>query len=128
LAATPSNVPAAATALIGRSSETIDVVRLLRDGRLVTLTGSGGCGNTRLAQHAATLLAPEFTGRVWWVELASVTDPSDVIDRVRSSISAVHFPSADAVGALTEHLKAQGRVLRARQRRTRPRRDVIARR
>jgi predicted ATPase/class 3 adenylate cyclase/DNA-binding CsgD family transcriptional regulator len=111
LEATPTNVPVAASSLVGRDAETGHVLALLRAGRLVTLTGSGGCGKTRLAQHVAPLLVDEFPGGVWWVELASVNDAAAVVERVRTTFAFAQFPSKDPVAELTNQLRAQGPVL-----------------
>jgi predicted ATPase/DNA-binding SARP family transcriptional activator len=73
-----TNLPTAVTDLIGRS-DSVDAVRArLRTSRLVTLTGPGGVGKTRLAVEAAARLAPEYQDGVWLVELAAqaLTDPS----------------------------------------------------
>ena len=71
-------VPAPRTSLIGRTDE-LDTLRNLilhADERLLTLTGVGGCGKTRLAMQLATDLAPSFPHRLWLVELAPVADPA----------------------------------------------------
>jgi predicted ATPase/DNA-binding transcriptional LysR family regulator len=71
-----SNLPAPGTPLLGRGRELAEVVELLRDSRrLVTLTGSGGSGKTRLALEAATALVDEFADGVYLVELAPLRDP-----------------------------------------------------
>ena len=72
------NFPVQLTSFIGREADTAEVSRLLTDGRLVTLTGAGGVGKTRLAIHLATQLATEFSDGSWYVDLAPITDP-DVV-------------------------------------------------
>lgn len=76
--AAPNNLPFQPTPFIGREKELADLRALFRrdDVRLVTLTGPGGTGKTRLAIQAATLLLPDFKGGVVFVPLASITDPS----------------------------------------------------
>jgi predicted ATPase len=69
-----TNLPLQATSFIGRERELTEVVELLRSSRLVTLTGPGGAGKTRLALHAAAELASEFEDGVWFVSLAVVDD------------------------------------------------------
>ncbi len=73
-----TNLPAAATRLIGRELEVAATTSLLRqaDVRLLTLTGAGGSGKTRLAGAVAHELLDEFPGGVWFVPLASVHDPA----------------------------------------------------
>ncbi|MGW4421720.1 ATP-binding protein [Streptosporangium sp. NPDC004631] len=63
------------TTFVGRSAEIAQVVRLLRESRLVTLTGLGGVGKTRLARRVAEEISAEFPGGCRQVELASLTDP-----------------------------------------------------
>lgn len=70
-----ANVPAALTSFIGRERETAEVTSLLAAARLVTLTGSAGCGKTRLALRVAGQVAQRYEDGVHWVELASLADP-----------------------------------------------------
>lgn len=69
---TGSNLPVATTQLIGRSEATSRIVELLAENRLVTLTGVGGVGKTRLALHAAASLMTQFHGAVWWIDLSQL--------------------------------------------------------
>ena len=70
-----TNLPAQPTPLVGRGSELANVLALLRANTLVTLTGAGGSGKTRLALAAADELLADFADGVWFVSLASLTDP-----------------------------------------------------
>src|SRR5690606_37503447 len=72
----PGNLRAPAARLIGRDIEVDDIAAALRTRRLVTLTGVGGVGKTRLAIEVATGLANEFPDGVWVFELAAVADPA----------------------------------------------------
>ncbi len=69
------HLPAQLTSFVGREAQMADVRRLLGDDRLVTLTGAGGIGKTRLAVQVATQIAAEFGDGVWYVDLAPITDP-----------------------------------------------------
>jgi predicted ATPase/class 3 adenylate cyclase len=70
------NLPSQLTAFIGRETEVAEVKRLLAGARLVTLTGSGGCGKTRLSIQVAHDVLADFAQGVWLVELAPLSDPA----------------------------------------------------
>src|SRR5262249_39875127 len=72
----PTNLPASSSELIGREAETRDVEDLVTRHRLVTLTGAGGIGKTRLGVEVARVLLPHFVDGVWLAELAPLSDPS----------------------------------------------------
>jgi predicted ATPase/DNA-binding SARP family transcriptional activator len=71
-----SNVPASLTSFVGRHSKLQEARKLLLRSRLVTLTGPGGCGKTRLALELARSLLESFPDGVWLVELEAVSDPA----------------------------------------------------
>ena len=71
-----TNIPVQLTSFIGRERDLVEVERLLSEARLVTLTGPGGCGKTRLAIQLADKVKSEFKDDVWWVDLASFSDPA----------------------------------------------------
>ena len=84
-----TNLPRPASSFVGRESEVAEVAALLRDGaRLLTLTGPGGTGKTRLAIEAAATLVPEFKAGVFWVGLAPVRDPALVTETIGQTIGA----------------------------------------
>src|SRR5262249_12539029 len=70
----PTNLLEPLTSFIGREREQEDLRRLLAGARLLTLTGAGGCGKTRLAVHMAGRLLAEYPDGVWLVELALIGD------------------------------------------------------
>jgi predicted ATPase/class 3 adenylate cyclase/DNA-binding CsgD family transcriptional regulator len=72
------HLPPQPTSFIGRQGQIDDVRRILADNRLVTLTGAGGVGKTRLAVQIATQVADEYADGVWFVDFAPITDP-DVV-------------------------------------------------
>lgn len=74
-----TNLPIPATAFLGREREIAEVVELLERVRLLTLTGPGGTGKTRLALQAAGLAAEGYPDGVWWVPLAPLRDPQLVL-------------------------------------------------
>jgi predicted ATPase len=84
-----TNLPSAASSFVGREMEVAEVVALLRGGaRLLTLTGPGGSGKTRLAIEAAATLVPEFKAGVFWVGLAALRDAALVIETIGQTIGA----------------------------------------
>src|SRR5581483_9559582 len=98
------NLPAHLTPFIGRASEVPRVQALVAESkyRLVTLTGVGGMGKTRLAQQVAANLVPHFADGVWLVELASLQDPALVAKAVATALGAPETGSH----ALNESLRA----------------------
>ena len=70
----PNNLPVSLSSFIGRFDAIDTVARLVLDNRLVTLTGSGGAGKTRLAQQVAAEIAEAFPDGVWWVDLVGVDE------------------------------------------------------
>jgi predicted ATPase/class 3 adenylate cyclase/DNA-binding CsgD family transcriptional regulator len=69
------HLPVQLTSFVGRDAQISDVGQILKENRLVTLTGAGGVGKTRLAMRVADQVADEFAGGVWFVDLAPVTNP-----------------------------------------------------
>jgi predicted ATPase/class 3 adenylate cyclase/DNA-binding CsgD family transcriptional regulator len=70
-----TNLPVQLTSFVGRDAELIQLQELLAQNRVVTLTGAGGVGKTRLAIQVAAAMAGEFSDGVWYVDLAPITDP-----------------------------------------------------
>jgi predicted ATPase len=98
-----TNLPVQPTPLVGRDAELAEVLKLFGGTRLLTLTGAGGSGKTRLALQAAAELVEEYEDGVWWVSLAALRDPALVEPTI-----------AQVVGAkdgLAEHLRARQALL-----------------
>lgn len=76
-----SNLPAQLSSFVGRKKEVAEIKQLLESSRLVTLTGTGGSGKTRLALQVAKDLVDSHRDGVWLVELAALNDPSRVPHR-----------------------------------------------
>jgi len=91
----PGNLRPQTTSLVGRESELAEVQVALRTHRLVTLTGVGGVGKTRLALEVARRLAYEFPDGVWVFELAAVTDPAAVPDAVAAVLGIIQQPGQE---------------------------------
>jgi predicted ATPase/Tfp pilus assembly protein PilF len=82
-----TNLPRPASSFVGREQEVSDVVELVREGaRLVTLSGPGGSGKTRLAIESAAELVPEFRNGVFWIGLAALRDPALVAESVAQTL------------------------------------------
>jgi predicted ATPase len=90
-----TNLPNALTTFVGRAAEITDIRRRIRDHRLVTITGPGGAGKTRLAYEAAGDAGPDFLDGVWVAELAAVSDETGV---ARVLAGAVGIPFDETQG------------------------------
>jgi predicted ATPase/DNA-binding CsgD family transcriptional regulator len=84
-----------------------DVHRLLDESRVVTLTGAGGCGKTRLALQVAADSLDSYPDGVWWVDLAPLTDPALVAHGVMEALSVQEDPTRDTLDRVTGHLGDQ---------------------
>ncbi|MEX2556837.1 MAG: adenylate/guanylate cyclase domain-containing protein, partial [Actinomycetota bacterium] len=83
-----TNLPHPASSFVGREREVAEVCALLREARLVTLTGPGGSGKTRLAIEAASELVPEHRNGVFWVGLATLREAADVPEEIAKMLGA----------------------------------------
>jgi predicted ATPase/class 3 adenylate cyclase len=107
----PGNLRPATTSLIGRDVEVSEVQAALRSHRLVTLTGVGGVGKTRLGLEVATQLADEFVDGVWVFELAAVADPAAVPDAVAAVLGIVLQPGKTVGESVASALEGRSRLL-----------------
>jgi predicted ATPase/DNA-binding CsgD family transcriptional regulator len=103
------NLPRSATTLIGRDRVLPELAALVRSHQLVTLSGVGGVGKTRLALAVAAQLADEFPDGVWLVELAPVGDPDAVPDAIANALGIT--PQGDATVMATVAEAVAGRRL-----------------
>ena len=105
------NLRPAATSFIGRDAELVEVQAALREHRVVTLTGVGGVGKTRLAQEVAAGLADGFPDGVWFFELAAVADPAAVPDAVAAVLGITQQPGKSVAESVTAALEGRLRLL-----------------
>jgi predicted ATPase/DNA-binding CsgD family transcriptional regulator len=103
------NLPVQVTRFVGREREIAEVGRLLATTRLLTLTGAGGCGKTRLALRIAADALPGYPDGAWLVELAAVADPALVPQTVAFAVGARELPGQTATDGLVHFLR--GRTL-----------------
>ena len=108
---TPGNLRPATTSLIGRESEVGEIEAALKTHRVVTLTGVGGVGKTRLALEVAARLADEFPDGVWVFELAAVTDPAAVPDAVAALLGITQQPGKTVSESVADALEGRVRLL-----------------
>jgi predicted ATPase len=108
---TPGNLRPANTSLIGRESEVFELQAAVKAHRLVTLTGVGGVGKTRLASEVAAHLADEFPDGVWFFELAAVTDPAAVPDAVAAVLGITQQPGKTVTDSVAAALEGRVRLL-----------------
>jgi predicted ATPase/DNA-binding SARP family transcriptional activator len=101
----PNSLPIQPTPLIGRKKELATAVRMLRNQniRLMTLTGPGGSGKTRLALQIAADAISDFEQGAYFIDLAPLTDPEDVIRAIRRRLGIVDISSENT--SLLDHLK-----------------------
>jgi predicted ATPase len=103
--------PAALASFIGRAGALREVAGLLAEYRLVTVTGPGGVGKTRLAGQVARQVAGRFADGVWLAELAAVRDPAQVAAVVAAALGIREQPGVPAAGALARVLAGQQLLL-----------------
>jgi predicted ATPase/class 3 adenylate cyclase len=107
-----TNLPLPATEFLGRERELGDVVERLQSGvRLLTLTGPGGTGKTRLALQAAAQAADDFADGVWWVPLAAIRDPGLVLRHTARTLDVLEQPDRPLEDVLAEMLKGKTMLL-----------------
>jgi predicted ATPase/DNA-binding CsgD family transcriptional regulator len=108
---TYTNLPVELTSFIGRERELAEVKHLVSTSRLVTLTGAGGCGKTRLALRVAAEAADRFEDGVWWIELAVWIDPALLPQAVLQALGLPESPSRTPLDLITEYFQAKHSLL-----------------
>jgi predicted ATPase/class 3 adenylate cyclase len=105
------NLPVQLTSFVGRDDELHTVAQALRDARLVTLTGVGGVGKTRVAVQAAAELLPELPDGAWFCELARATDGDSLVQIVAATLGVPPRPGTSLDGSIVDFLRAKRALL-----------------
>jgi len=109
----PNNLPLQLTSLVGREREVETVCSLLRkeDVHLLTLTGAGGTGKTRLSLQVGAELLEEYPGGVWFVELAALTDHTLVVSEIARTLGVVEQGGRPIIDTLKDYLREKKLLL-----------------
>jgi predicted ATPase len=110
-AAPANNLPLELSSFVGREEELTEIRRLVEATRLLTLTGPGGCGKSRLAVVAANELLGRFEDGAWMVELAPLSDASLVPQAVGSVLGVRERPGHSLLETVSEHLRSRKLLL-----------------
>jgi non-specific serine/threonine protein kinase len=105
------NLPYQLTSFVGREQEVAQLEELVPANRLVTLTGAGGAGKTRLAIEVTCRLADRFADGVWLVELAAFSDPGLVPQAVARALALTEQPARPVLETLSDHLRSKRLML-----------------
>ena len=107
----PKQLPAQLTSFIGRVRELAEIGDLVGRSRMVTLTGPGGSGKTRLAVAAADRLLPRFTDGVFFIPLAPIDDPERVPAAIAAALGLHEVPDRPVLDVVEEHLRDKSVLL-----------------
>ena len=107
----PSNLPIQLTSFVGRQREISELCELLTSSRLVTLTGVGGVGKTRLAQQVAAEALPNFADGAWLVELGPVSDPEAIAETIATTLNVPNPAGVPAETVILDDLRRRSLLL-----------------
>src|SRR5690349_1764622 len=108
---TPGNLPRSSTAFVGRDADITGIVAALEVRPMVTLTGVGGVGKTRLALETAAWVSSQFPDGVFYFELAAVTDEKAVPDAVAGVLGITQQPGLSMTQSIAAALEGRSRLL-----------------
>jgi len=106
-----TNLPSLLTSFIGREKEMVEVVDALSKYRLVTLTGSGGAGKTRLSLQVAARLHHAFPDGIWFIELATISNPALIPQTILNSIGLLDNNNLKLLESLQDFLRSRKMLL-----------------
>jgi predicted ATPase/class 3 adenylate cyclase len=107
----PNNLPLQLTSFIGREHDLAEIRRLLGAARLVTLTGPGGVGKTRLSLQFAAEVLDEFPNGVWFVEFAPISDPALIPQLIASALGVREEAARLLIDILSDYFRAKTALL-----------------
>jgi predicted ATPase/DNA-binding CsgD family transcriptional regulator len=107
----PNNLPLQLSSFIGRERDLAEVERLIATSRLITLTGAGGCGKTRLAIQSAKTVSHTFADGVWWIDLAPLHEPALVPQLVAQTLSLHQPPNQPLLESLLNFVRPKQMLL-----------------
>jgi predicted ATPase/class 3 adenylate cyclase len=111
LDARPNNLPVQLTSFVGREGEIAEIRRLLSRTRLLTLTGAGGTGKTRLALEVAADVLPEFPDGAFFVDLSALTDPALVPSAIARAMGVAEEAGRPILQGVRDHVRDKGLLL-----------------
>jgi hypothetical protein len=106
-----NNLPTQLTSFIGREKEITEIEALLDSSRLVTITGSGGTGKTRLSIEVGERVLLKYNSGVWMVQLASLSDPAQIIPALAQVFGLQESPFSPLSALITDYLRAKTLLL-----------------
>ncbi len=105
------NLPLQLTSFIGREHEIDEIKAVLRSARLVTLTGAGGTGKTRLAMEVAKQIGEQFPEGVWLIDFAVLPEPNLILQAITTALGVREEPKRSLIQTLTDHLRSKKLLL-----------------
>jgi predicted ATPase/class 3 adenylate cyclase/DNA-binding CsgD family transcriptional regulator len=111
LDALPNNLPGELNSFVGRDAELGEVNELLANVRLLTLTGAGGCGKTRVALQTAADGMDRYPDGVWWIELTRVEDPALVPKAVLTAVGLREAHGLSPIDTVVDHFRERRALL-----------------
>ena len=105
------NIPLDLTSFVGREKEVAEVRRIISENRMLTLTGVGGTGKTRLALTAARGLVDSFSGGVWLVELSTILESGQVLRAIAAVLDVREKSNTQLLDSLIEFISDQSMLL-----------------
>lgn len=103
----PSNLPHPLTSMIGREHEIGEILQVIEAARLVTLTGLGGIGKTRLALAVAEHIRSDFPDGTWWIDLSPINDPEGVVAAIADAVGIMPQPGTPLIESIAMSLASK---------------------